>query len=569
MQFGHLPDKIFSKPSSVRDEVEKFTQAQVSGKGVEDKRLILNIYSPDVTDLTLIDLPGIVVVPKVGDPDNIFEQTTALVKKYMTQDALVLVVVPATHALISSQGLRLVRQTKAENRTLGVLTMLDRADVERDGPREKILGTHPDWVPLPQGYIGVINRDSFVKQGSEEETLSETKEKELNFLLQKYPDLLEKDLVGIDSLNKKLSQMLMKHIQEIWAPKVESEIQRIKTSLNGTYNTFGPKLTMQDVTRMITTLCLQIKSKLQEKPQEIPIPKTSASAPRSSPRRTSSSPKSQPTFSFGAAPEQNHTQTNQSDSNPFSAFGKSTPDFTFGSSMPQDNNRTSTGSFASAFGWSLGSSAKVENPLIFNVSKQFIVPMIRILESTQNTLANLLLLEKTQLMQAISKDVISPAVEMVTFNFFTAGVNSLHDWSKYPKLRQAASDALKLLLTACSDKLQKNLETLIEAEMVFKDSIPSTPLETFLHSTSQLDSDFKKRLALLVFKMTWKFLILDFCDQAEQAVKRRIAGMKIEDLLEEEEFVRTARTKILNQMAFLSCAEHQLSKIKNAPQNAN
>ncbi len=51
-------------------------QNEVAGKGVgiSDELITLQVMSPDVCDLTLIDLPGIARVPLKGQPEDIGEQ---------------------------------------------------------------------------------------------------------------------------------------------------------------------------------------------------------------------------------------------------------------------------------------------------------------------------------------------------------------------------------------------------------------------------------------------------------------------------------------------------------------
>lgn len=46
------------------------------GLGISDDLISLEIVSPDVPDLTLIDLPGIARVAVKGQPENIGEQVS-------------------------------------------------------------------------------------------------------------------------------------------------------------------------------------------------------------------------------------------------------------------------------------------------------------------------------------------------------------------------------------------------------------------------------------------------------------------------------------------------------------
>ncbi len=65
-QFLHL-DKRFTDFDEVRREIEQET-FKVAGQnhGISKLPISLRIYSPDVLDLTLVDLPGLTKVGKIG-----------------------------------------------------------------------------------------------------------------------------------------------------------------------------------------------------------------------------------------------------------------------------------------------------------------------------------------------------------------------------------------------------------------------------------------------------------------------------------------------------------------------
>ena len=54
-------------------------------KGIIEKPIILTVYSKNVPDLSLVDLPGITKIPVKGSdhPENIEEITTNLCRKYI------------------------------------------------------------------------------------------------------------------------------------------------------------------------------------------------------------------------------------------------------------------------------------------------------------------------------------------------------------------------------------------------------------------------------------------------------------------------------------------------------
>ena len=67
-EFLHKKGKKFVDFDLIRTEIEANTDiiAGSSGKCISDKPISLTIYSPNVVDLTLVDLPGITKVPVHG-----------------------------------------------------------------------------------------------------------------------------------------------------------------------------------------------------------------------------------------------------------------------------------------------------------------------------------------------------------------------------------------------------------------------------------------------------------------------------------------------------------------------
>ena len=74
-EFLHKKGRKFSDFDLIRAEIEAETDkiAGSSGKCISDKPISLTIYSPNVVDLTLVDLPGITKVPVHGQPSDVEE----------------------------------------------------------------------------------------------------------------------------------------------------------------------------------------------------------------------------------------------------------------------------------------------------------------------------------------------------------------------------------------------------------------------------------------------------------------------------------------------------------------
>ena len=115
----------------VRQEIVNQTD-RITGnkKGVSEKAISLIIYSPNVVDLTLVDLPGVTKIPVQDQPHDIEAQIRNLVMKYiMSPNALILAISPANVDLANSASLQPSRKVDPQgDRTINVITKIDCMD---------------------------------------------------------------------------------------------------------------------------------------------------------------------------------------------------------------------------------------------------------------------------------------------------------------------------------------------------------------------------------------------------------------------------------------------------------
>ncbi|CAL5421806.1 unnamed protein product [Camellia sinensis] len=125
-------------------------------KGVSDKQIRLKISSPNVLNITLVDLPGITKVPVGDQPSDIEARIRKMMMSYIKQEAcIILAVSPANSDLATSDALQMAKEADPTgSRTIGVITKLDIMD-RGTNARNFLLGK---VVPLRLGYIGVVNR---------------------------------------------------------------------------------------------------------------------------------------------------------------------------------------------------------------------------------------------------------------------------------------------------------------------------------------------------------------------------------------------------------------------------
>ncbi|CAN8240979.1 unnamed protein product, partial [Cochlearia groenlandica] len=168
-----------------------------SGKGVSDTPLTLHVKKEGVPDLTMVDLPGITRVPINGQPENIYEQISKMIMKYIEpQESIILNVLSAQVDFTTCESIHMSRQVdKTGERTLAVVT---KADMAPQGLMEKVTA---DDVNIGLGYVCVRNRVG-------EETYQEARiQEEKLFKTHPLLSMIEDDIVGIPVLAQKLTQI--------------------------------------------------------------------------------------------------------------------------------------------------------------------------------------------------------------------------------------------------------------------------------------------------------------------------------------------------------------------------
>lgn len=134
-EFTHKPGEKYTDFLEVRHEIEEVTN-RVAGinKGISNDPILLRIYSSQVVDLTLVDLPGITKVPVGDQPANIEDRVRDLILDYISNpNSIILAVSAGNTDLANSDALKLARVVDPKGeRTLGVVTKLDLMDEGTD-----------------------------------------------------------------------------------------------------------------------------------------------------------------------------------------------------------------------------------------------------------------------------------------------------------------------------------------------------------------------------------------------------------------------------------------------------
>ena len=156
-EFLHLKGEKFTDFDAIRVEIARETDAMTGqNKGISPHPINLAIYSPNVLNLTLVDLPGITKVPVGDQPADIEAQIRAMCMQFIgNPNALILAVTPANSDIANSDALQMAKAVDRDGtRTLGVLTKLDLMD-RGTNALDALQGR---VIPLRLGYVAVINR---------------------------------------------------------------------------------------------------------------------------------------------------------------------------------------------------------------------------------------------------------------------------------------------------------------------------------------------------------------------------------------------------------------------------
>ncbi|XP_063546021.1 dynamin isoform X7 [Cydia strobilella] len=221
-EFLHCKGKKFVDFNEVRGEIEAETDRITgSNKGISPVPINLRVYSPNVLNLTLIDLPGLTKVPIGDQPVDIEAQIKGMIFQFIRREScLILAVTPANTDLANSDALKLAKEVDPQGlRTIGVITKLDLMDEgtdARDVLENKLL-------PLRRGYIGVVNRSQKDIDGRKDIAAALAAERKFFLSHPSYRHLA--DRLGTPYLQRVLNQQLTNHIRDT-LPGLRDKLQK-------------------------------------------------------------------------------------------------------------------------------------------------------------------------------------------------------------------------------------------------------------------------------------------------------------------------------------------------------
>jgi len=210
-EFLHAKGKRFTDFADVRKEIEAETDRMTgSNKGISPIPINLRVFSPNVLNLTLVDLPGMTRVAVGDQPKDIENQIRDMLYQFITKDScLILAVSPANTDLANSDAMKIAKEVDPQGlRTIGVITKLDLMDQGTDA--REILENR--LMPLRRGYIGVVNRSQKDIEGRKDIKAAMQAERKFFLSHNSYRHMADK--MGTPHLQNCLNQQLTNHIRE-------------------------------------------------------------------------------------------------------------------------------------------------------------------------------------------------------------------------------------------------------------------------------------------------------------------------------------------------------------------
>ncbi|KAK4801776.1 hypothetical protein SAY86_022263 [Trapa natans] len=224
-EFLHLPRRKFTDFSVVRREIEEETD-RITGKTkqISPIPIHLSIYSPNVVNLTLIDLPGLTKVAVEGQPEGIVQEIETMVRSYVEKpNSIILAISPANQDIATSDAIKLAREVDPTGeRTFGVLTKLDLMD-KGTNALDVLEGRS---YRLQHPWVGIVNRSQADINKNINMIVARQKEREYFATSPDYAHLASK--MGSEYLAKLLS----KHLESVIRARIPSITSMINKTID-------------------------------------------------------------------------------------------------------------------------------------------------------------------------------------------------------------------------------------------------------------------------------------------------------------------------------------------------
>lgn len=231
------PNPTIEQKNNICSVIQKLTNDYAgNGMNITNVPIHLRIYSPNIPNLSLVDLPGLTMVACTdkGQPKDIKDKIKKLIGSYISnQQTIIMAVMPARSDIEADIALDLIKEYDPDGkRTIGILTKVDLMNEGNDITNllENKVSTD---LQLGYGYFAVKNRN---KKESDTLTVQDGLKLEMNYFYNHrvYCNKKYADKLGIPSLCRNLGSILVKSLKKCFPSileKLNSELIENKYKL--------------------------------------------------------------------------------------------------------------------------------------------------------------------------------------------------------------------------------------------------------------------------------------------------------------------------------------------------
>ncbi len=243
-----FPNPSEEQKLEIKSMINQLTnQYAGNGMNITDNPIYLRIYSPNIPNLSLVDLPGLTMVACTdkGQPKDIKDRIRNLVGNYISnKSAIIMAVMPARTDIEADIALDLIKEHDPRcERTVGILTKIDLMNEGTDITHLLENKVSKD-LQLGYGYYAVKNRNK-IEMGKM--NVIDGLREEYRYFSEHpiYSNHRYKEFIGIPCLCKNLSGLLVKSLKKSF-PRILEKINRDLESNTSDLNKLGDPIPQED-----------------------------------------------------------------------------------------------------------------------------------------------------------------------------------------------------------------------------------------------------------------------------------------------------------------------------------
>mmetsp|Transcript_67239 Transcript_67239/g.133257 ORF Transcript_67239/g.133257 Transcript_67239/m.133257 type:complete len:454 (-) Transcript_67239:12-1373(-) len=246
------PEPTAAQLERIRGAIEARTEARAGGqKGVSHEAIFLRLFSPNVPNLSLVDLPGLTMTALTaqGQPKDIKVQIRQMVSNYISQSrTIILMVCPARADLEADPAVELAREHDPQGlRTVGILTKVDLMNSGTDISRYLTNSVAAD-LQLKLGYFAVKMRGPAEKGLTVREGFAAEADFFAKHATYGRAQAAHAERLGVPPLTKFLSRVLLQKLKQ-HMPEILREVNTLYLATERNLSDLGAAVPIDEASR--------------------------------------------------------------------------------------------------------------------------------------------------------------------------------------------------------------------------------------------------------------------------------------------------------------------------------